>query len=109
MGNKERLKELVTLIDQFFDGEKDQIRKWYRIPTSMGDIGAMKNARIVGDAAKIAQSVMMGGGSTEEVRAALKYLMVCMDAKEYRLDYLQCATECDIPYLKLKYNNVKID
>jgi hypothetical protein len=106
---KEWKKELIELSKVFFKDDMDNIRSRYKIPNGalVPEITPSKHRKIVGEAVKIAERVIQGGGTTEEVRDVMQYFAVCIDALPYNLDYLMCAEETGIQRLKIKYGDVK--
>lgn len=58
---------------------------------------------LTGEAMNIAKKIIANGGTEEEVNKALTYLVVCMDARKYKLDVTKCFDELGIDQLKTKY------
>ena len=95
---------ILNLMSEHFDDEyRKKIRDEYRIDEGYEEITGNKHNIITGTALNIVKHIIQHSGSENEMHRALKYLMVCMDAKKYHLDYKRCYKELMIPYLLEKY------
>lgn len=70
-------------------------------------VGEAKHAKIVSQAITLARKVIAGGGTPQEIDAALGYYLCCRDAIRRKVDWKRYANDNDISGLEEKYGKVK--
>lgn len=80
-----------------------QTRENYQFRNPRRYVNADTHRKIMGEAIRIAKSVIDKGGTDEEITQACLYLYICMDSRKYRLDWGKARKDCGIDDLIHKY------
>ena len=81
------------------------IREKYRIQNTERGLSHTWHKIIVGRSRNLAREVIHNGGTPAEVRLALQYMLVCIDANKHQLDYMKFRQENGIVELAEKYGS----
>lgn len=106
---RENFKDMIQKGREYIGGEEGMkaIREKYRLSGSKKDwtqvVSFSWHRVIVGQAAKLVRTVVANGGTEEEVKAALKYLIVCIDVNKYLIDYTRYKQENGLVEIGEKY------
>lgn len=79
--------------------EYEQIRNKYQIKVMTPRMHMV----VVGEAARLVDTIANHGGTEEEVTKAIYYLRICEDTYEYNLDHIRYREENGIDKLARKY------
>ena len=106
---QERKKETRAVLERMNEviGEEEweQIKVEYRLRKDWKKaVSDHWHKIIVGDAMKLAKTIIAEGGPEEDIRLALLYLKVCIDSNKHLLDYMRFKHEHGIVELSVKYN-----
>lgn len=94
---------LKRIHSEFSEEEIQQIRRMYFRAGVTKDFKPRTHTMICVRARNLAESVFVLGGSKEECRLALKYLLVCLDCEKYCLDWRKFKDDYRIQNLEKKY------
>lgn len=94
---------LCKINNEFPDEEKEAMRKQYERDDNNSTITDEYHRLITGIALNTVQRLMQHGGTADEVHRALKYFLICFNAKKYNLDFKQAGQDLDIESLREKY------
>lgn len=106
---RDQFKALIQKGREYAGGEEGMkaIQEKYRLSGSKKDwtqsVSYTWHRVIVGQAAKLARTVIEKGGTEDEVKLALVYLIVCIDVNKYLLDYSRYQIENGLIELGEKY------
>ena len=96
------LEKMNEIIDE---EEWERIRTDYRLQKNWKKaVSDHWHKIIVGDAMKLAKTIIAEGGLEEDIRLALIYLKVCIETNKYLLDYMKFKQENGVVELYVKYN-----
>ena len=79
-------------------------REEYKINSVAPLLSAVRHRILVGKAGRLIRDMAMNKAAEDEIIKAIKYSMVAIDAKKYKLDYKKAANDFDISELYNKYN-----
>ena len=107
MTSNELLNSLRNLIEKrrefVSDAELEEIYKEYKVKTPSKIVSPIWHKVISQRAGALARAVIVKGGTKEEVKLALTYMLVCLDAEKQKLDYARFKQENGVVELSEKY------
>lgn len=105
--NEKRIVELKELLNMrkevVSEEEYKEIIEKYKMDEIDPRFTDRRHKIITGEAAKLAQMVIMNGGTEDDVKTAILNTMVCMDAMKHHLDWARWKRDNNIATLVRKY------
>lgn len=96
--------EVRELANKLISAEEyNEIKEKYRMRNPKHFVNESTHRSIMMSSIDIVKKVVGNNGTTEEIKRACLYMRICIDARQYRLNYTAAKKELKIDELVQKY------